>query len=126
MTIDQGDAMRFLLVATGLMLAGCAPSTDAWLTQLRDEDVVKRRQAVRELGDRSADAERVVPALNDALRDDNPYVRRDAAVALGKFGPDARDAVPALTLALKDKDQNVRTAASAALKKINPEAQQRR
>jgi HEAT repeat protein len=114
--------LRFLTIGL-VLLAGCgSPSTDDWLAQLKDDDVVKRRQALRELGARPADAARIVPALSDALRDDNAYVRRDAAIALGKFGPEARQAVPALTLALKDKDQSVRNAASASLKKIDPNA----
>lgn len=112
---------RFIMIGL-LSLAGCgSPSTDDWLVQLKDSDVVKRRQALRELAARSAEAERIVPALREALRDDSAYVRHDAATALAKFGSDAREAVPALTLALKDNDQSVRKAAGAALKKIDPQ-----
>jgi HEAT repeat protein len=82
--------------------------------------VVRRRQAIRELGTASGEAGRVVPALTEALKDDSPYVRHEAATTLPKFGDAARPAVPALKLALKDKDQNVRHAAEAALKKISP------
>jgi len=114
---------NFIMVGATLLIAGCgAPSTEDWLSQLKDQEVVKRRQALRELGPRLAEAERIVPALTEALRDDNGYVRHDAAVVLGKFGADARGAVPALTAALKDKERNVRTAAAAALKKIDPQA----
>src|ERR1700676_689623 len=110
--------MRLLLgMGVVLSLAGCAPSTDNWLAQLKDSDVVKRRQAIRELGARSGEAELIVPALTAALRDESGYVRRDAAAALAKFGPEAREAVPALTSALKDKDSSVRAAAGTALKK---------
>ena len=113
---------RFLVTALALLAAGCGGrSTDYWLQQLKDQDVVKRRQAVRELGSRTAEAPRVVPALAESLRDDNEYVRHDCATALGKFGPEARAAAPALLAALKDRDHNVRRAAEMALKKITPD-----
>jgi HEAT repeat protein len=116
--------MRRLFV-TGLVLlaAGCGSlSTDDWLQRLKNPDVVKRRQAIRELGSRTAEAPKIVPALSQALRDESGYVRHDAAVSLGKFGAEAREAVPALVSALKDKEQNVRKAAGAALRKIDPPA----
>ncbi len=114
---------RLLVLSLVVLAAGCGPrSTDHWLRQLKDPDVVKRRQAVRELGARTAEAERVVPALAEALRDDDQYVRHDSATALGKFGPEARPAVTALGAALKDKDRNVRRAAEAALRRIAPDA----
>jgi HEAT repeat protein len=106
-----------------VLLAGCgARSTDDWLQQLKDPDVVKRRQAIRELGGRTEEAGRVVPALVEALHDGSEYVRRDAAATLGKFGPDAVAAVPALKGALKDNDQIVRKAAEAAIRKITAQA----
>jgi HEAT repeat protein len=109
--------------ALALLVVGCgSPTTDDWLRQLKDTDVVTRRQAIRELGARTAEGVRIVPALADALRDDNGYVRHDAATALGKFGPEAKDVVPALVVALKDKEHGVRTAAGAALKRIDPAA----
>jgi len=116
--------MRFFIVmGAALLMTGCsAPSTDDWLEQLKDAEVVKRRQAIRELGPRTAEAERIVPALTVALRDESSYVRHDAAMALGKLGAEASEAVDALTAALKDKEQNVRTAAGTALKKIDPQA----
>src|ERR1700720_1050218 len=97
-----------LLAALALVVAGCGHrSTDDWLAQLKGPDPAQRRQAIRELGARSGEAERVVPALTEALRDENPYVRRDAATTLAKFGDGAKTAVPTLKEALKDKDQNV-------------------
>ena len=114
--------MRFtLLAALALVAAGCGPrSTDDWLAHLKGPDPAHRRQAIRELGSRAGEAERVVPALTEALRDDNPYVRRDAATTLAKFGDGAKTAVPALKEALKDKDQNVRLSAAATLRKVAP------
>jgi HEAT repeat protein len=111
------------LFTIGILLtaAGCqSPSTEDWLGQLHDPDVVKRRQAIRELAATGAEPERVVPALIQALRDENAYVRRDAAVAIANFGAEAREAMPALTLALNDQTRNVRVAAMSALKKIGP------
>ena len=114
---------RFVLIGLVLLAAGCgARSTDHWLGQLKDSDVVKRRQAIRELGARTGDAPRIAPALVKALGDENAYIRRDSAVALGKLGPEAKQAVPALLDALRDKDRRVGTAALAALKKIDPES----
>ena len=110
------------MMIVALMLTGCAASTEDWVRQLKDGEVVKRREAVRELAARTADAERIVPVLREALRDPSPYVRRDAAMALAKLGAEARAAVPALTVALKDRDRNVRTAAGKALQKIDPQA----
>lgn len=106
------------------LLAGCGSSlsTEDCLRQLDEGDVVKKRQAIRELGDRPEQAARAVPALIDALRDPSGYVRRDAAFALGKLGPDAKAAVPALLAAGKDREYTVRKAIAAALKKIDPGA----
>jgi HEAT repeat protein len=112
------------LISLGLVLAltGCSTSTDHWLRQLKDSEVVKRREAIRELGTRTTEVPQVIPALVEALRDGSPYVRHDAVLALGKFGAEAREAVPALTAALRDGDRKVRTAAGKALKKIDPPA----
>ena len=113
---------RLLLMTMALLLAGCtdSQSTDDWLRQLKDPDVVKRRQAIRELGVRMTEAERVTPSVAEALRDENGYVRHDAALTLGKLGPAAKMAVPALVAALKDQERGVRKAASQALKRIDP------
>jgi HEAT repeat protein len=112
------------LVVAGLLIltAGCgARSTEHWIGRLKDPDVVKRREAIRELASRTADAERVVPALAEALIDENEYVRREAANALGRFGADARPALSALVTALSDREQRVRSAAAAAVRRIESE-----
>jgi HEAT repeat protein len=115
--------MRLLLVTSlALFAVGCGRSTDEWLEQLKNPDVVKRRQAIRELGSRSGDAERVVAALTESLQDESGYVRHDAATTLGKFGPAAKPAASNLTKLLKDKELSVRKAAEAALQKIAHEA----
>jgi HEAT repeat protein len=115
--------MRLSSFCLVLMIVGCgAPATDTWLLQLKDGDVVMRRQAIRELAARPADAEQVIPALIEALGDNNGYVRHDAALALGKFGGQASEAVPTLLAALQDKTTNVRAAAERSLKKIDTSA----
>ena|SRR6516162_4635496 len=119
--------MRLCLVTSMALLAvGCSRSTDEWLQQLKNPVVVKRREAIRELGSRIKDAEQVVAALTESLQDENGYVRRDAATALGKFGPLAKPSANNLTVLLKDKDVGVRKAAEAALQKIAPEANLKR
>jgi HEAT repeat protein len=120
--------MRRLLILSAplfLAVAGCtgSPSTDDWLQQLKDPDVVKRREAIRELGGQMADAERITRALVEALRDENHYVRHDAAIALGKLGPEAKRVAPALVVALKDKERSVRIAAAQALRTIDRKAE---
>jgi HEAT repeat protein len=115
---------RPLALATAILVAvvlGCGGgrSADDWLRQLRDPDVVLRRQACRELAELPTEAIRIVPALAEALRDESWYVRRDAAIALAKLGPAAAGAVPALVAALADKEKSVRMAVAAALKKID-------
>ena len=114
---------QFILVGLVLMASGCSsPSTEHWLGQLSDPDVVRSREAIREFAKRTAEPERVVPALTEALRDENGYVRHDAAWAIGHFGAEAQEALPALNVALKDEARNVRIAAVSALKKIDPGA----
>jgi HEAT repeat protein len=111
-----------LLALAALAASGCSASTDDWLNQLNDADVARRREAIRELGPRTGEAARIVPALSGALKDQSEYVRHDAALTLRKFGSQAKEAVPALTVALKDANSSVRGAASTALKAIDPEA----
>jgi HEAT repeat protein len=111
-----------VIIAVSIAGCGAARTADDWIRQLTDADVVRRRQACRELGNLPAEAGRIVPALTGAVQDDNWYVRHDAAIALGKLGPAATEAVPALVGILKDKEKSVRGAAGAALKKIDPDA----
>ena len=112
----------FLVPCLALLAAGCGRSTDDWLHQLRDPEVVKRRQAIRELGSRSGEVERIVVALTETLRDESSYVRHDAAITLAKFGVAAKPAAPTLSQLLEDRELSVRKAAQAALQKIDPEA----
>jgi HEAT repeat protein len=104
-----------------VLLTGCGgKSTSDWIAQLRSKDAAERLHAVKALGQRSGEAELVVPALAGTLRDEDAFLRRDAAVALGELGPAARPAVAALQGALRDKNGGVRKAAAAALQNIDP------
>jgi HEAT repeat protein len=122
--IDTPKRRWLLLLILFVPALGCgrARTADDWLRQLKDPDVVLRRQACRELGNMPAEAARATPALIEALRDENGHVRHDAAAALGKLGPAAHEAVPVLVAALGDKEKSTRAAVAAALKKIDAEA----
>jgi HEAT repeat protein len=113
----------FAILSMILLVAGCGScaSTDDWLQQLKDASVVKRRQAIRELGAQDRSDERITPALVEALHDEDGYVRRDAAITLAKMDPATTSVVPALKAALKDKKRGVRKAAARSLQKFaNP------
>ena len=114
--------MRSLLAALALALGGCgaSKSTGEWIELSKSKDSADRTRAIRELAERTADADAVVPALTAALSDVDAFVRRDAARVLGQFGPNAAMAVPALQTAARDKNQNVRQTALEALRQIAP------
>ena len=68
------------------------------------------------------DAEKVVPALIEALKLSSSDIRRSAAIKLGGFREQAKDAIPALQKAEEhDGDARVREAAGIALSRIDPE-----
>lgn len=119
---------RLLVLSLVVLAAGCGPrSTDHWLRQLKDPDVVKRRQAVRELGARTAEAERVVPALAEALRDADPHARAEAAFALAdppkepreRSAEERRLVLPLLRGLLDDPDEEVRGNAARTLSQVS-------
>src|SRR5438067_1603495 len=99
-TITSGTSDRLRKFMT--MLAGCfllagmgcgrSASTNELIAQARSNESADRVKAVRALGKRSADAEKVVPVLVERLQDVDAFVRRDAAHALGQIGPAARSA----------------------------------
>jgi HEAT repeat protein len=114
---------KLSVVCLALLLCGCArKSTADWVEQLRSEDAAQRLHAARALGDRSAEAGVVVPALAEALKDRDAFVRQEAARSLRNLGPDAGAAAPALRGALRDRKPAVRKEAAQALKNIDPAA----
>jgi HEAT repeat protein len=105
-----------------LACAGCGKkkSTDELIADLRSHEERDRLVAVRVLPQRTGDADRVVPALIEALKGKEADVRRSAALGLGGFGEQAKEAIPALQAALSDRDGRVREAAGIALSRIDP------
>jgi HEAT repeat protein len=104
-----------------LVCAGCGKkSTDQLIGDLKSPEEKDRIVAVRLLPERKGDAERVVPALMEALKDKKSDIRWSAAIGLGYFGDQARDAIPALEQAQHDRDPRVREAAGVALSRIDP------
>jgi HEAT repeat protein len=112
---------RFLLGLCLLACGGCGQkSTDQLLADLKSPEERDRLIAVRLLAQRTGEAERVVPALVEALKDKGNDIRLSAAIGLGYFGEQARDAVPALQAAQRDRDPRVREQAGVALSRIDP------
>jgi HEAT repeat protein len=108
-----------------LACAGCGKkkSTDQLLEDLKSPEERDRLIAVRLLPERKEDAERVIPALIEALKDRENDIRLSAAIGLGTFGEQAKEAVPALQqIAKSDRDGRVRRAAATAVSRIDPNA----
>jgi HEAT repeat protein len=105
-----------------LVCAGCKSqkSTDELIADLKSNQEKDRLVAVRLLPQRSADAERIIPAMIESLKDSEGDIRWSAAIGLGSFGDKAKDAIPALQAALHDKDARVREAAGKAIIRIDP------
>jgi HEAT repeat protein len=117
--IDRRRAPILMLCIT-LAIIGCNSSaaTHELIGQAHSKDSADRVKAVRALGKRAADADKVVPVLIELLRDDDAFVRRDAAHALGQIGSAARSAEPALLTATRDRNVHVRQAAAEAVQKV--------
>jgi HEAT repeat protein len=109
---------RYGICCLGL---GCSGNpSEALITQLHDEDVEIRREAVHALGEH-LDTKSVIPALADAVDDSDTDVRRMAIYALGESASEAALFLPVLVLALKDPELSVRLAAALAIQKIEPD-----
>lgn len=119
--------MRRFVYLTGLAIlcTGCGDSyredavyegvpTSAWITRLKDENPVIRREAAHALGQLGPDeAEQTLSALVEALKDPDPLVRCHALLAIEQLGTKGRKALGAVSRAILDKDQRV---ASTAIK----------
>jgi HEAT repeat protein len=114
---------HYLLVFCLMAGAGCSSkkSTDQLIADLKSPDEKDRIVAVRLLADRKNEADKVVPALTEALQDKENDIRLSAAIGLGYFGDKARESLPPLQAALRDRDPRVREAASIAIARISPE-----
>jgi HEAT repeat protein len=119
MRLRAGLVLLLCLLASG----GCGnkKSTDQLIEDLKSPQVGDRLKAVRLLPDRKGDAEKVIPAMIEALRDKDGDIRMSAAIGLGYFGEQAKDAIPALQQAAKsDHESRVRKQAGVALSRIDP------
>ena len=110
-----------LLLLVGLLAcSGCGKqkSTDELIADLKSgKDSLNAARSLPQ-----GEAEKVVPALIEALRDRGQDIRRSAAIKLGGFRGQAKDAIPALQKAAEhDGDARVREAAGIALSRIDPE-----
>ncbi len=112
-----------LVLLLGLLACGgCGngKSTEELVADLKSGKELDGVIAARTLP--RGEAEKVVPALIEALRNKGKDIRRSAAIQLGAFGEQAKDAIPALQKAAKhDGDARVREAAGIALSRIDPE-----
>jgi hypothetical protein len=118
MRVRTGLVPVLCLLACG----GCnkGKSTDELIADLKSGNVDEGIKAARSLP--QGDAEKIVPALIEALRHRGQDIRRSAAMKLGAFGEQAKDAIPALQKAEEhDGDPRVREAAGIALSRIDPE-----
>jgi HEAT repeat protein len=118
MRVQRGWVLGLGLLACG----GCGQqkSTDELIADLKSGQEKEGVIAARTLP--QGDADKVVPALIEALRHRSHDIRRSAAVKLGGFGEHAKEAIPALQKAEQsDGDARVREAAGIALSRIDPE-----
>ena len=119
-----------LILLVGLYLTAPAPlcadeSTDLkqLLTDLKTNEAVKKRKAVKQLTSMGTAAKAAAPSLIYLLeRDRDALVRRGAAEALGAVGGDAKSTIPALAKAMNDSDLEVITVASVSLSKYGKQA----
>lgn len=93
---------------------------------LRHENSLVREAAARGLYGFAPQAQRAIPALNDALKDSDAFVRQWVATALSSMahhhGPIVKVAVPGLADLLTDEDFMVREWSAHALGFIGPDA----
>ena len=118
MRVQTGLVLLLCLLACG----GCSKgkSTDELIADLKSGK--EKRGLSRRAPCRGDDAEKVVPALIEALKLSGSDIRRSAAIKLGGFREQAKDAIPALQKAEEhDGDARVREAAGIALSRIDPE-----
>jgi HEAT repeat protein len=113
-----------VLLLCSLACVGCGnqKSTDELIADLKSGKESEGVLAAQTLPRGKEDAEKVVPALIEALTHKGSDVRRSSALKLGVFGELAKDAIPALQKAQEnDSDARVREAAGIALARIDPQ-----
>lgn len=104
--------------------SSAAPTIPQIVRRVRDSDVFVRWAAVRTLGKLApAEADKVVPAVQDVLKDRDLDLRVAAATTLARFGPAASSAVDDLTESVQAGDPEIRIAAMRALEHIGTAAE---
>lgn len=93
------------------------------LADLKTNETVKKRKAVKHIASMGTSAKGAAPALIALLeRDRDALVRRGAAEALGVVGGEAKATITALAKAMNDSDLEVITVASLSLSKYGKQA----
>ncbi|HQR05770.1 MAG TPA: HEAT repeat domain-containing protein [Gemmatales bacterium] len=93
------------------------------LIDLKTNEGVKKRKAVKQITIMGSAAKAAAPSLINLLeRDRDALVRRGAAEALGVVGGDAKPTIAALAKAMNDSDLEVMTVASVSLSKYGKQA----
>lgn len=93
------------------------------ISELKGNEAVKKRKAVKQVAGMGASAKPAIPVLVSLLeKDRDGLVRRGAAEALGAIGGEPKVTIAALSKALKDSDAEVIAAASVSLSKYGKQA----
>lgn len=112
-----------VMSANSMVFAQESNQIQQLIGDLKGNEAVKKRKAVKEIAKLGTDAKSANPYLIKVLeKDRDVLVRRGAAEALGVTGGDANTTIPALTKALKDNDVDVIAAASVSLRKYGKKA----
>lgn len=123
--------MRFLFVCISTSMLFCSPPVRAdestelkqLLSDLKGNEAVKKRKAVKQIATMGNSAKSAVPTLVWLLdKDRDVLVRRGAAEALGAISGDPKPTINALSKAMKDSDVEVIAAASVSLSKYGKQA----
>jgi HEAT repeat protein len=126
------SAFRYLLPAllAASLVTGAraqtpsAKTVEQWLSQLKDADAARRREAAVALGSQGPDLTKAaIQTLGQSLHDADLSVRHAAALSLGNLGPAAKAALPAIRGAvIGDASPAVRRAAVFAMGNMGPDA----
>ena len=93
------------------------------LADLKSNESVKKRKAIKQIAEMGSSAQSAVPTLIVILeRERDVLVRRGAAEALGTIAGDPKLTIAALAKSLKDSDVEVIAAASMSLSKYGSKA----
>jgi HEAT repeat protein len=90
---------------------------------LKSNEAVKKRKAIKQVGQMGSAAKSLTPQLISILENDKDVlVRRGTAEALGTIGGEPKVIIAALAKALRDEDEEVITYATTSLGKFGKDA----